>query len=175
MEAFDTNVIVRLLVHDDEEQCRRAEQALRQAISGGGAWLSSVVLVETCWVLRIAYRFDRATIASTLHQLLATEGIDLADGSFLAYASNRDASGWNRCVVRIHERDLDPKPLGTDTDEVTGLTRPTRGPTQDPHVKARLDRNEIPIVARSLTELFEHALTCDGRLELRPIGFLSND
>ena len=25
MEAFDTNVIVRLLVRDDEEQCRRAD------------------------------------------------------------------------------------------------------------------------------------------------------
>jgi hypothetical protein len=101
--------------------------------------------------------------------------IDLADGSFLAYASNRDVSGWNRCVVRIHERDLDLKPLATDTDEVTGLTRPTRGPTQGPHVKARLDRTEIPIVARSLTELFERALACDGKLELTPIGFLSND
>lgn len=101
--------------------------------------------------------------------------IDLTDGSFLAYASHRDASGWGRCVVRIHERDLETKSLGTDTDEVTGLSRPTRGPTQDAHFSARLARTEIPIIARSLTELYERALMCDGKLELTPIGFLASD
>ena len=36
MEAFDTNVIMRLLVRDDAEQFGRAEQAFRQAVAGGG-------------------------------------------------------------------------------------------------------------------------------------------
>jgi hypothetical protein len=101
--------------------------------------------------------------------------IDLADGSFLAYASHRDAAGWGDCLVCIHERDLEPKTLGMRADEVTGLTRETRGPTQDPHFKTTLARTQIPIVARSLTELFERAIACDGKLELAPIGFLSND
>lgn len=52
---------------------------IRTSSCGGGAWLASAVLVEACWVLRIAYEFDRSTIASTLHQLLATEGIHVEE------------------------------------------------------------------------------------------------
>ncbi len=66
MEAFDTNVLVRLLVRDDEDQGRRAELAWRSAIAGGGAWITTVVLVEVAWVLRVAYKFDRATTAAAL-------------------------------------------------------------------------------------------------------------
>lgn len=51
MEGFDTNVIVRLCVRDDEEQYGRAEAVFRRATSGAGAWLSSVVLAEVSWVL----------------------------------------------------------------------------------------------------------------------------
>ena len=81
MEAFDTNVVVRLIVRDDEEQCRRAEQALRRAIAAGGAWIPSVALVEVSWVLRVAYKFDRATTAAALRRLLATTGIHVEDAT----------------------------------------------------------------------------------------------
>jgi predicted nucleic-acid-binding protein len=77
--AFDTNVIMRLLVRDDDEQCRRAEVAFRQAIASGGAGLASVVLVEVSWVLRVSYRFDRTTVAATLGRLLATDGVETED------------------------------------------------------------------------------------------------
>lgn len=64
MEAPDTNVVVRLLVRDDEVQYQRAVQLLRSVTAGQGAWLSSVVLAEVAWVLRGAYKFDRAIIAA---------------------------------------------------------------------------------------------------------------
>ena len=79
MEAFDTNVVVRLLVRDDEEQYQRAERVLRRLTAGPGAWLSSVVLVEVAWVLRGAYNFDRATIAAALHRLIAIDGVHVED------------------------------------------------------------------------------------------------
>ena len=79
MEAFDTNVVVRLCVRDDEEQYRRAERIFRQATAGAGAWLSSVVLVEVTWVLRVAYKFDRPTVAATLRKLIAIDGVHLED------------------------------------------------------------------------------------------------
>ncbi|HEX5099341.1 MAG TPA: type II toxin-antitoxin system VapC family toxin [Polyangiaceae bacterium] len=79
VEAFDTNVVVRLLVRDDEVQCQRAERALQQAVAAGGAWISSVVMVETSWVLRVAYKFDRATIAAALRRLQSSEDIHLED------------------------------------------------------------------------------------------------
>lgn len=86
MEAFDTNVLVRLLVRDDEDQCRRAELAWRHAIATGGAWIATVVLVEVSWVLRSAYGFDRPTIAATLHRLLGSEGVCTEDETIVLRA-----------------------------------------------------------------------------------------
>jgi predicted nucleic-acid-binding protein len=80
VEAFDTNVVVRLLVRDDEEQYRRAELIFRRATAGAGVWLSSVVLVEVAWVLRVAYKFDRATAAASLRRLMDTDGVQAEDG-----------------------------------------------------------------------------------------------
>lgn len=101
--------------------------------------------------------------------------IDLTDGSFLAYTADRAVTGWRRCIVRIHERDVAPKPAEDPADEVTGLPRALRGPTQDPHFQVHLARTEIPIVANSLTELLERALACDGKLDFTPTDFLAND
>ena len=77
MEAFDTNVIVRLLARDDEDQGQRAERALREAAASGGVWVSQVVLAEVSWVLQAAYRFDRAATAEALSRLCQTEGVVL--------------------------------------------------------------------------------------------------
>jgi predicted nucleic-acid-binding protein len=79
VEAFDTNVVVRLLVRDDEEQCRRAEIAFREAVFSGGAFIPSIVLVEVSWVLRVAYKFERPTTAAALRRLLATVGVHAED------------------------------------------------------------------------------------------------
>jgi len=79
VEALDTNIVVRLLVRDDEAQCRRAEQLYRRAIAAGGVWISSVVIVETAWVLRVAYTFDRAAIATALRRLVSAEGVIAED------------------------------------------------------------------------------------------------
>jgi predicted nucleic-acid-binding protein len=35
MQSIDTNVVVRLIVHDDEEQGRRAEAIFRRALDAG--------------------------------------------------------------------------------------------------------------------------------------------
>jgi predicted nucleic-acid-binding protein len=79
VQALDTNVVVRLLVRDDEAQCRRAEQLYRRAIATGGIWIPSVVIVETAWVLRVAYTFDRAAIATALRRLVRAEGVIAED------------------------------------------------------------------------------------------------
>jgi predicted nucleic-acid-binding protein len=81
VEAFDTNVLVRLIVRDDETQCRQAERTFRSAVEAGGAWIASVVLVEVSWVLRVAYKFDRGTITAALRRLTATEGVHIEDAA----------------------------------------------------------------------------------------------
>jgi predicted nucleic-acid-binding protein len=75
VEAVDTNVLVRLLVMDDQDQCARAEALFRRALQAGGVWVSQIVLVEIVWVLRAAYKFDRASIAGALRGFMQTEGV----------------------------------------------------------------------------------------------------
>jgi len=46
VETFDTNIVVRLIVVDDEDQSRQAEAAWRSALADNGVFLPKVVLVE---------------------------------------------------------------------------------------------------------------------------------
>lgn len=75
MQSIDTNVLVRLLVQDDEQQCSRAEALLRRALEDGGILIGDIVLVEVVWVLRKAYRFERTQIANVLRNFIRIEGV----------------------------------------------------------------------------------------------------
>lgn len=71
MIALDTNVLVRFLVKDDEEQTERALRVVERAFERDHAvYISEIVLCETVWVLRSAYRFPRFQIVGILGFLL---------------------------------------------------------------------------------------------------------
>lgn len=79
MEAFDTNVAVRLLVRDDEEQYQRAALRFGKQLQAREYGSPSVVRAEVAWVLRVAYEFDCATAAAALRRLIATDGVHVED------------------------------------------------------------------------------------------------
>ncbi len=56
MIGLDTNVLVRFLVQDEPRQAARADSLMAQLSPTSPGYLSTVVLVETYWVLRSAYR-----------------------------------------------------------------------------------------------------------------------
>ena len=66
MAAADTNVLVRLLIQDDPSQTRRAEAFLQ---GGRPLWISTVVLVETSWVLSSVYAWKKAQVLALLQGL----------------------------------------------------------------------------------------------------------
>ena len=68
MIAIDANVVVRFLVNDDPEQARRA----RRLIESEDVFLSTTVLLETEWVLRVA---DRRPKPRSLEMLRAFLGL----------------------------------------------------------------------------------------------------
>ena len=73
MIGLDTNVLVRYLTQDDPGQTRRANALINDALDRDDRCaISIVVLCEVVWVLRDAYRLDRATIASTIERVLDT-------------------------------------------------------------------------------------------------------
>jgi predicted nucleic-acid-binding protein len=104
--ALDTNVLVRYLTWDDPDQSPRAAHLIESADT---IILSTIVLCETVWVLRRAYKFQPAAIIPILRDLttmptieldrplieagiecLAT-GSDFADGVILAEAERAKA------------------------------------------------------------------------------------
>lgn len=79
MAAFDTNVLVRVLVGDDPAQTKRAERAFARHARSDGVFVSLVVLAEIAWVLSVAYEWDRATIHDRLSRLVRTRGVAFED------------------------------------------------------------------------------------------------
>jgi predicted nucleic-acid-binding protein len=89
--AFDTNVVVRLLLRDDAAQAKKAEQAFLRHARGDGVFLPLVVVVETAWVLAYTYELSRRAIHEHLVSLIRTRGVvvdeaDLVQDALDAYA-----------------------------------------------------------------------------------------
>ena len=112
MRAVDTNVLVRLLTRDDEEQTEAAE-----AFVASGAWISHVVLVETLWVLESVYDVDAGARAKAVEMLLNHRELTIQDPEVveraLAVFSKRPSLGFSDCLVLEAARKAGHGPLGT--------------------------------------------------------------
>jgi len=73
--GLDTNVLVRYLVRDDQQQFEKARRLIkREADKGEPVLVSLLVLLETEWVLRSRYELSKPEIVSAFSTLL-----DVAD------------------------------------------------------------------------------------------------
>lgn len=71
MKAIDTNVLVRFLVCDDTDMTKRARRIVEHAKETAEPLLiSTLVLLETLWVLRSTYAFSREAIVDAVKQLV---------------------------------------------------------------------------------------------------------
>jgi predicted nucleic-acid-binding protein len=73
--AVDTNVVVRLLTLDDEEQAQRA----KRLFASNRIFLPKTVLLEVEWVLRRLYGFERERVTAALRNLIALESLQSED------------------------------------------------------------------------------------------------
>lgn len=72
--AVDTNVLVRYLTWDDAEQARRATAQIESAET---IFISTIVLCETAWVLKRAYRRSNDEIAEALSGLAHSRNVEV--------------------------------------------------------------------------------------------------
>jgi predicted nucleic-acid-binding protein len=70
--AVDTNVLVRAIVADDEEQ---AEKAIALLDTADVVAVSLQTLCELVWVLRSAYKVSRSDAAAAIRALLDTRSV----------------------------------------------------------------------------------------------------
>lgn len=112
MRAADTNVLVRVLARDDEEQVEIADTFM-----AGGAWVSLLVLQETIWVLERAYEVDRKQQALLLGMLLEHSSIALESPELVAAALDAFRGSprleFSDCLILELARRSGHWPLGT--------------------------------------------------------------
>ena len=87
MIGLDTNVLVRFLVRDDEEQFERACSLIRsEAGREEFVCVSFLVLLETEWALRSRYKLDKEEILGIFSELLSAGDIRFEDEPAIAQA-----------------------------------------------------------------------------------------
>jgi predicted nucleic-acid-binding protein len=108
MIAFDTNVLVRFLVEDDEKQSRQATRLIEGALQRDEPiFLSDIVMCETVWVLSTSYRFPRSEIAGVLSNLIRGRGVVFTSSDSLARALRAYDDGKGEFadyLIREHAR-----------------------------------------------------------------------
>ena len=88
MIGVDTNILVRLIVADDEQQMAYAlELAERETF-----FVSFTVLIETEWVLRSRYGYDRERIVTALTALDALIDLHFEHHDDVRWAIDRYAA-----------------------------------------------------------------------------------
>ncbi len=78
MIALDTNVIIRILTHDDPAQLA-AIGRLFESNPDETFLVPDVVLAEVVWTLRATYRWERTQIAAALRRLAAKPDVEFAN------------------------------------------------------------------------------------------------
>ena len=86
MKGLDTNVILRFLVRDDEEQWQIADRYINEAmLANEVCFVNNIVLCEVAWVLRTSYKLSREKLIETLEKMLKAN---------LFVFENREAIEW---------------------------------------------------------------------------------
>jgi predicted nucleic-acid-binding protein len=103
MAGLDTNVLVRWLVADDDEQTGRAK-ALFEAVlaSGSPLFVPTTVLLELEWVLRSRYRLDKATVLQGFNALLETKELELQAEAAIEHALHLYRQGTAEFADCLH-------------------------------------------------------------------------
>jgi predicted nucleic-acid-binding protein len=89
--AVDINVVVRYLTRDDPQEAARS----KQVIEGSEVFVATTVLLETEWVLRGSYRFNRAQIVEALRGFSGLPNVVLEDAALAATALDWSAAGMD--------------------------------------------------------------------------------
>ena len=96
MIGLDTNILVRHLVQDDPVQSPKATALIEERLTEGNpGFISTVVMVETAWVLERSYALADHEIAGAIERILQIEVLVVENESdiFTAMMAVREGRG----------------------------------------------------------------------------------
>ncbi|MCK6534016.1 MAG: PIN domain-containing protein [Polyangiaceae bacterium] len=119
--AADTNVLLRLLLEDDDEQARAARAFQR---AHAPLFVSHVVLAEASWVLTCGYGFTREKLRAVLEMLVDTDGISLQEpevvqAALQSFRSSR--ADFSDCLILAVAESAAMAPLATFDQKLGNL------------------------------------------------------
>ena len=110
MLGVDTNVIVRYLTRDDQQQYERARRLIdREVTKGEPVLVNLLVLLETEWVLRSRYEMAKPDIVSAFSALLDTADLTFEDEPSVEtaiYSWKDSAADFADCLIEARNRKL---------------------------------------------------------------------
>lgn len=80
MIAIDTNIVVRFLTGDDKEQFQKAHELFKH----NDVFIPDTVVLESEWVLRFAYDFNRENICDAFNKLFGLPNVYLSNPVLIA-------------------------------------------------------------------------------------------
>jgi len=93
--GIDTNVLVRYITQDDDEQAAIAGKWIEERCTiDSPGWISAIVLCEIVWVLSRAYGYDKATVQLVLQRLFQASELAVEQQEY-AWAALRDFADGN--------------------------------------------------------------------------------
>ena len=96
MIGLDTNILVRHLVQDDPVQSPKATALIEERLTEGNpGFISTVVMVETAWVLERSYALADHEIAAAIERILQIENLVVENQSevFTAMTALKEGRG----------------------------------------------------------------------------------
>lgn len=91
MIGLDTNILVRYLTRDDEDQWHKAVEIIRE---NQPCFIGNIVLCELVWVLKSKpYKFTKDEIINTLEAMLQSSVFELENPSVVYQAIERTKNG----------------------------------------------------------------------------------
>jgi predicted nucleic-acid-binding protein len=93
MIGIDTNVLVRYLMQDEPTQASLANAFFDRLTAEQSGFVSTVTLVETCWLLRSAYGSKPADLARVVEGLLQARELTVEAPAVVRRALDLTADG----------------------------------------------------------------------------------
>lgn len=105
MIGLDTNVLVRLITRDDEQQAALARSTLGTNAKEV-AFVNRATVLELVWVLESAYSYEATIIADAIDVLLDLETITVEDASVVRRATRLYRAGADFADALVTESNL---------------------------------------------------------------------
>lgn len=108
MIGIDTNILIRYIVRDDENQAKAADKIMGSCSENMPALINQIVLVEMVWVLKRFYKYSKLDILKILELILFNSDIEVlnseeAKKAFIEYEKgNADFSDYFIAAINSH-------------------------------------------------------------------------